>query len=96
MPLTNLHDPESFLIKAGRLVYGIVKERNADKALSFTEHDLDVIWFTKAFSEWRILFRTPLDDGLFYRVSNDPKIGEVRVDVFQQFDTIKLSNKDFR
>lgn len=91
-------DGESFLIKAGRLVYNHVLERArvAGVPITFTTDDLDVIWFTKAHDDWRILFRTPLQDNIYYRVTNDPHTNQVRIDAFQQFDQIVFDNKDFR
>lgn len=89
---------ESFIIKAARLVYNHVADRAKASGIpvTFTESELDVIWFTKLHDDWRILFRTPLQDNVFYRVTNDPHTRQVRIDAFQQFDQIVFDNKELR
>jgi hypothetical protein len=98
MAPTLANDPESFLIKAGRLVFDVVKNQleKAGKTVTFEVNDLDVIWFTKDSQDWKILFRTPLQDGVFYRVVHNSVDREVRIDAFRQFDQVVLSNKEFR
>lgn len=87
-------DSESFMTRAAQLVRDHIKSQG-DYWFNIDVADLDVIWFTKAGSDWRILFRTSRDDGIFYRVTRDPSVNEIRIDSFRQFHSTKLSDKGF-
>lgn len=90
---TKNSEPFAFMQTARRHVVEYVHRTYPTLLFSeFTTENVSIIWFTTNDTEWRVLLGTTLDDGLYYRLSNNGK--ETKLDVYKMFDSQTYPNED--
>jgi hypothetical protein len=85
-----------FMETACLLVFDYIKvqHKKNDIDVSFNEEDVSVYWFSKDDHDWRVLITTTLPDNIYYRVTHSSNKQETTLDVYHNYHTISIPDKD--
>lgn len=76
--------------KARRLVFDYIRPRleKTDTHITFSVHEVYVVWFVKTLQNWKALISTTLPDGMYYEVSYNGDKAEAYIDAYKKFDNV--------
>lgn len=89
-------EPYAFMEKARRITYDYIRATKPTEEIpdDFRQEDIDCYWFAKDGKDWRVALRTTFPDNVYYRVTHDSHKEETRLDVYGEFYTITIPDKD--
>jgi hypothetical protein len=71
------------------LVYAYAKGKvDVTDHITFTDHDVYIVWFNYTLGGYKALVSTTLPDGMYYEVTYNKNKGETYLDAYKKFDNI--------
>lgn len=86
----------SIPFKARNIVFEYVADRleKTDTHVTFTPHDVYVVWMSKTLQNWKACLSTTLPDGMYYEVTHDGDKKRSYLDAYKKFDNIMIPDED--
>jgi hypothetical protein len=87
--------PYAFLGQSRRIAYDYIRATYKPSELpsTFSEEDVVCYWFTKDGDDWRVALMSTFSN-VYYRVTHNAHDEQTKLEVYRQFDTIIIPDKD--